>query len=177
VVGCGPLQAPGHRAFSRPELRFGKNCGAAAALRLISTRRQMAGDRPVHSFNLKSEEKFDPKKHVERVLGRVAEGDVTVACWEPGQTSPYHCHPHATEIYFCFEGGGTMRTPEETVTVKPGSFVVHPPGELHEWITGPERTLLFRVRYGGDMSGRTKEWPSNPDFRPRPEDVEYFKAG
>src|SRR5947208_2672400 len=104
----------------------------------------------------------------------VAEGDVTVACWEPGQTSPYHCHPHATEIYFCFEGGGTMRTLDETVTVVPGSFVVHPPGELHEWITGPERTLLFRVRYGGDMSGRTKEWPSNPDWRPRPEDVDYF---
>jgi hypothetical protein len=37
--------------------------------------------------------------------------------------------------------------------------------------------LLFRVRYGDDMSGRTKEWPSNPDFRPRPEDAEYFKAG
>src|SRR5204862_368501 len=93
----------------------------------------------MHAFNLKSEEKFDPKKHVERVLGRVAEGDVTVACWEPGQTSPYHCHPHATEIYFCFEGGGTMRTPDQTVTVTPGSFVVHPPGELHEWITGPAR--------------------------------------
>jgi hypothetical protein len=67
-----------------------------------------------------------------------------------------------------------MRTPDETVTVVPGCFVVHPPGELHEWITGPERTLLFRVRYGGDMSGRTKEWPSNPDWRPRPEDVDYF---
>src|SRR5205823_11394361 len=108
--------------------------------------------------------------------GRVAEGDVTVACWEPGQTSPYHCHPHATEIYFCFEGGGTMRTPDQTVTVTPGSFVVHPPGELHEWITGPARTLLFRVRYGGEMSGRTKEWPSNPDWRPRPEDVDYFAS-
>jgi len=36
----------------------------------------------MHCFNLKSEEKFDPKKHVERVLGRVAEGDVTIACWE-----------------------------------------------------------------------------------------------
>ena len=71
----------------------------------------------MHVFNLKAEEKFDPKKHVERVLGRVGEGDVTVACWEPGQTSPYHCHPHATEIYFCFEGGGTMRTPEGTEKV------------------------------------------------------------
>jgi quercetin dioxygenase-like cupin family protein len=130
----------------------------------------------MHCFNLKAEEKFDPKKHVERVLGRVAEGDVTVACWEPGQTSPYHCHPHATEIYFCFEGGSTMKTPTETVTVAPGSFVVHPPGELHEWQTGPERTLLFRVRYGNDMAGRTKEWPSNPGWRPRPEDAEYFQA-
>ena len=74
------------------------------------------------------------------------------------------------------QGGGTMRTPDETVTVIPGSFVVHPPGELHEWITGAERTLLFRVRYGSDMSGRTKEWPSNPDWRPRAEDISYFSS-
>ncbi len=45
-----------------------------------------------------------------------------------------------------------------------------------EWITGPERTLLFRVRYGQDMAGRTKEWPSNPDWRPRLEDSAYFNA-
>ncbi len=25
----------------------------------------------MHAFNLKNEEKFDPQKHVERVLGRV----------------------------------------------------------------------------------------------------------
>jgi hypothetical protein len=66
------------------------------------------------SFNVKAEEKFDPKHHVEKILGTAGEGDVTVACWEPGQTSPYHCHPNAVELYFCFEGGGTMRTPTET---------------------------------------------------------------
>mgnify|MGYP001460023367 CR=1 FL=1 len=131
----------------------------------------------MHSCNLKAEQRFDPKKHVERVLGRVGGGDVTIACWEAGQTSPYHCHPEATEIYFCFEGGGTMRTPEGSVAVLPGSFVVHPPGELHEYVNGPQRTLLFRIRYGGDMSGRTLEWPGNPDWRPRAEDAAYFKAG
>jgi len=135
-----------------------------------------ASEIPMLNFNLKAEEKFDPKKHVERVLGVVGEGDVTIACWEPGQTSPYHCHPHATEIYFCFEGGGMMRTPSETVEVRAGSFVVHPPGELHEFVTGKERTLLFRVRYGEDMSGRTKEWPSNPNWQPRPQDIAYFRA-
>jgi quercetin dioxygenase-like cupin family protein len=128
----------------------------------------------MQAFDLKTEQAFDPKKHIEKILGVVGEGDVTVACWEPGQTSPYHCHPNATEIYFCFEGGGTMRTPTETIAVKPGCFVVHPRGELHEYANGPTRTLLFRVRYGDDMSTRTKEWPSNPNWQRRPIDVEYF---
>ena len=130
----------------------------------------------MHVFNLNAEQAFDPKKHMERVLGRIGEGDVTIACWEPGQTSPYHCHPNATEIYFCFEGGGRMRTPTETIEIGPGTFVVHPRGELHEYINGPQRTLLFRVRYGDEMSGRTKEWPSNPDWKARPEDVECFRT-
>jgi quercetin dioxygenase-like cupin family protein len=130
----------------------------------------------MHVFNLKAEEAFDPKKHMERVLCRIDEGDVAIACWEPGQTSPYHCHPNATEIYLCFEGGGRMRTPAETIEIGPGSFVVHPRGELHEYINGPQRTLLFRVPYGEEMSGRTKEWPSNPDWQPRPEDAAYFSG-
>src|SRR6516165_10919405 len=103
----------------------------------------------MYAFNLKAEQRFDAKKHMERVLGTTGEGDVTIACWEPGQTSPYHCHPDATEIYFCFEGGGTMRTPSESVALEPGTFVVHPRGELHEYANGGKRTLLFRVRYGG----------------------------
>jgi quercetin dioxygenase-like cupin family protein len=127
-------------------------------------------------FDLEQEQQFSPRKHVEKVLGRVGEGDVTVACWEPGQISPNHLHPNATEIYFCFQGGGTMRTPSGVVDVKPGSFVVHPRGELHEYINGPQRTLLFRVRYGDDMSTRTKDWPSNSDFQARPGDPEWFAA-
>ena len=128
----------------------------------------------MHVFSLKREERWDPVRHVERVLGRVGEGDVTVACWEPGQVSPNHLHPNCTEIYFCFEGGGTMRTPDGVVEVVPGSFVVHPRGELHEYENGPQRTLLFRVRYGEDTSTRTKEWRGNPDWTPRPEDIAHF---
>jgi len=127
-------------------------------------------------FDLSGEKMFDPKRHVEKVLGKVGEGDVTVACWEPGQCSPNHLHPNATEIYFCFEGGGTMRTPGGTVAVKPGAFVVHSRGELHEYINGPQRTLLFRVRYGDDMSTRTKDWPTNPEFRAKPDDAAFFAA-
>ena len=126
-------------------------------------------------FNLLAEQEWNPRHHVEKVLGEIGEGDVTVACWEPGQISPNHCHPEATEIYFCFQGGGKMRTPTGTVDIMPGAFVVHPPGELHEYINGPQRTLLFRVRHGTDMLSRHVGWPSNPDFKQSPEDAEYYR--
>jgi quercetin dioxygenase-like cupin family protein len=129
---------------------------------------------PMHAFDLLQEQGFRADRHVEKILARIEAGDVTVACWEPGQVSPYHAHPHATEIYFCFQGGGSMKTPEATILITPGSFVVHPPGELHEYTNGPERTLLFRVRYGKDMVSRHKAWPSNPTWKPRQEDLEYF---
>ena len=129
----------------------------------------------MHVFSLQKEQQWDPKKHVEKILGNIGEGDVTVACWEPGQISPYHCHPNATEIYFCFEGGGKMRTPERTINVVPGAFVVHPRGELHEYINGPQRTLLFRVRYGEDMSTRHLDNRHISGWKQSAEDADYFK--
>jgi len=126
-------------------------------------------------FSLPAEQEFNPTEHVEKILGRIAEGDVTVACWEPGQISPYHCHPEATEIYFCFQGGGKMRTPDRLVDVAPGSFVVHPAGELHEYINGAQRTLLFRVRYGADMRAHHIDWRGKPDWQQSARDAEYFR--
>lgn len=127
------------------------------------------------AFNLLDEQIFDSKKHVEKILRRYPDGDVTVACWEPGQISPYHCHPNATEIYFCFQGGGVMRTPERTIDVKPGAFVVHPPGELHEYENGTQRTLLFRVRFGDDMVARFIAQRGERDWKQTAEDETYFQ--
>lgn len=127
------------------------------------------------AYDFDSEQEFDPIKHVEKKLGLFGEGDVSIACWEPGQVSPNHCHPDATEIYFCFEGGGVMRTIDEEIEIKKGGLVVHPRGELHEFTNGPERTILFRVRYGKTMVSRTKEWPTNASWEPNKEDLNYFK--
>jgi mannose-6-phosphate isomerase-like protein (cupin superfamily) len=98
-----------------------------------------------------------------------------VACWEAGQCSPYHCHPDATEIYFCFSGGGTMRTPKQTIAVTSGSFVVHPPGEVHEYENGVDRTLLFRVRYGTDMRAHHCGWRGQTDWKQSAADAEYYR--
>jgi len=128
----------------------------------------------VHVFDLAAEQEFNPDVHVEKILRTVAGGDVTVACWEPQQVSPYHCHPDATEIYLCLEGGGLMRTPTEMVEIVPGAFVLHPPGELHEYENGPQRTLLFRVRYGPDLGTRTIAWRTQDSWAPSQQDLDYL---
>lgn len=130
----------------------------------------------MHAFNLKTEQAFSLHKHVEKVLGIEGGGDFTVACWEPGQFSPNHLHPNCIEIYFCFEGGGTMRAAGRVVPVVPGSFVVHPRGELHEYENGRTRTLLFRVRYGEDFSTLTREFKGQPGWKPTEQDIAYFEA-
>ncbi len=128
----------------------------------------------MHVFDIVAEKAFDPAKHVEKILGETGGGDYTVACWEPGQASPYHCHPDCTEIYFCFSGGGTMRTPDTLVDITPGSFVVHPPGELHEYMNGSERTLLYRIRYGTDMKAHAIRWHGHPEWVQPEADKAYF---
>lgn len=130
----------------------------------------------MYVFDLEAEKSFDAHARVERVLTADEGGDFTCACWEPRQVSPYHCHPFATESYMCLEGGGLMHTPDETVEITPGSFVVHPPGELHEYENGPRRSLLYRVRYGSDLSPRTIAWRTQPDWRPEPLDDDYLQA-
>ena len=130
----------------------------------------------MHVFNLRAEQAFDPKKHMERVLGRIDEGDVTVACWEPGQTSPYHCHPNATEIYLCFEGGGGMRTPTETIEIGsdrgPSSFIRE--ASCTNTSTARNAPSCSACATARKCPVRTKEWPSNPDWTPRPQDIAYF---
>jgi mannose-6-phosphate isomerase-like protein (cupin superfamily) len=131
----------------------------------------------MHVFDIKREQGFGRERHVkkEKILGKIGGGDFAVAYWEPGQISPYHCHPDATEIYFCFRGGGRMRTPERIVDLTPGCFTVHPPGELHEYENGPRRTQLFRVRYGKDMVSRFIDWRGRADWEQHPEDAKYFR--
>lgn len=125
-------------------------------------------------FDLRKEEKFDPDRHMELILHKFGGGDVTVACWDPGQISPNHCHPDATEIYYCVYGGGRMKTPDRTVDIVPGAFVLHPPGEVHEYENGDERTVLFRIRVGDDMTSRHIEWRGHPEAKQSPEDAAYF---
>jgi hypothetical protein len=69
-----------------------------------------------------------------------------------------------------------MRTPKETIAVMPGAFVVHPPGEVHEYENGAARTLLFRVRYGSDMAAHHIAWRGRDGWSQSAEDAAYYRA-
>jgi quercetin dioxygenase-like cupin family protein len=126
------------------------------------------------NFDLHKEAEFATQHHVEKILERVGDGDVTVACWSPGQISPNHCHPFCSELYLCIYGGGLMRTETRDVEVTPGSFVLHPPGEVHEYVNGPQNTLLFRVRYGGDPASCHCDDRGVFNWVQKASDAEYF---
>jgi hypothetical protein len=51
-----------------------------------------------------------------------------------------------------------MNVPGRRIDIIPGAFCGHPPGELHEFVNGDGRSVLFRVRYGGPKTTRIKEW-------------------
>jgi mannose-6-phosphate isomerase-like protein (cupin superfamily) len=115
------------------------------------------------------------RRHVERILGEVGDGDYTVACWEPGQISPHHSHPNCTEIYLCLSGKGIMNVLGRSIDITPGAFRFHPPAELHEFVNGDGRSVLFRVRYGRPKTTRIKEWRGNSQWKPTSEDTACFE--
>lgn len=52
---------------------------------------------------------------------------------------------------------------------------MHPPGEAHEYVNGPQRTLLFRVRYGEDRSAQHVHDRGTPGWEQSERDAAYFR--
>ena len=69
-----------------------------------------------------------------------------------------------------------MRSLDQEIQLTPGSYVLHPPGELHEFTNGIERTVLYRVRFGDDMSSRHYQNRSAPMWSQSEEDAAYFAS-
>jgi quercetin dioxygenase-like cupin family protein len=129
----------------------------------------------MRAFDIGSDIRFATRRHVEKVLVAEHGGDFSVACWEAGQISPYHCHPEAIEAYYCVMGGGTMRTPAGSISLAPGALVIHPLGELHEYENGSERSVLLRVRYGEDVGGYELARRGDPSWRQPDRDAAFFR--
>jgi AraC-like DNA-binding protein len=95
-----------------------------------------------------------------------------------------HRHEHAWELIYLCEGAVTERLGNEAIEMRPGTFVVHPPGSVHgdsaegdyflyHILVTPDRSLDW-PRFGSDPDGEpirallkmvVREWYSNAPHR------------
>lgn len=109
--------------------------------------------------DLDAAREFSPTHHVHRSLTSTARSDISIACWEPGQTSPIHFHPHADEIYHVLVGEGIFSDGRTEGRLGPGGTVIFPAGEVHQ-VTAVTRMVLYRVQAGADRGAEALDaWP------------------
>src|SRR5262245_45048677 len=100
-------------------------------------------------IDLKAAREFSPDDHVHQSLTATQRSDISIACWERGQTSPIHNHPGADEIYHVIEGSGVFNDGRVERKLRPGDTVIFPAGEVHQ-VTALTRMVLYRVQAGAD---------------------------
>lgn len=72
--------------------------------------------------------------------------DVERVCVPPGMTNwPFHRHAAQWEMYMILAGRGKVRTSEETLGIRAGDFIVHPPGEAHRIVNDSGEDLVYYV--------------------------------
>ena len=57
----------------------------------------------MEKYNFDQEKEFDPIKHVEKKLGLFGEGDVSIACWEPGRLAQIIVIPKLLKYIFALK--------------------------------------------------------------------------
>jgi quercetin dioxygenase-like cupin family protein len=111
--------------------------------------------------DLKKAEEFSPTHHVHKTLTDTPLSDISIACWEPGQTSPIHHHPGADEIYHVIEGEGIFSDGRTERRLGPGGTVIFPAGDVHQ-VQAVTRMVLYRVQAGPDRHAEALEaWPAS----------------
>src|SRR5574341_1738136 len=100
-------------------------------------------------IDLERAKEFHSQHHIRKTLAETDRCAVSIACWEPGQTSPIHSHPGADEIYHVLEGEGLFRDGRTERRLGPGGTVVFPAGEVHQ-VHSLTRMVLYRLQAGAE---------------------------
>jgi quercetin dioxygenase-like cupin family protein len=111
-------------------------------------------------LDLAGAKQFSPTHHIYKTLAETPHSAISVVGWEPGQTSPIHCHPGADEIYHVLEGEGLFHDGKSERRLGPGATVIFPAGEVHR-VTAVTRMVLYRVQAGRDRHPEMVDaWPA-----------------
>ena len=112
----------------------------------------MAFTDSVTTVNLNDLIEFDRDARV--VRKKIVQSEIIVSeivCYEPGQLTKTHHHPHQDEIFYCFQGKGVVTFSErDDIPIEQGSVVFVPSGTEHGVETvGDERLVLVFAKGPG----------------------------
>lgn len=74
---------------------------------------------------------YSPERQTRKKLIASENLVVELVCYEPGQATAPHLHPHQDEIFHVIEGGGTILVDADEEPVSAGSIVFVPAGSRH----------------------------------------------
>ena len=97
----------------------------------------------VQAVNINDLKKYSPDARVNQPLLDSKDLVTRMNCYEPGQITPLHMHPHDDEVVFCVEGRGAVTFEErDAVPLVPGSLVSLPAGLAHRLEAAPDSRMV-----------------------------------
>ncbi len=119
----------------------------------------MAFTNTVTAINLDDMIEFDKGKRL--VRKKIVQSEIIVSeivCYEPGQFTKSHVHPHQDEIFHCIQGKGVVTlTERDDIPIEQGSVVFVPSGIEHGVETIGDNRLVLVFAKGPGVP--------NPDIR------------
>src|SRR5262245_31858401 len=97
----------------------------------------------VQSVNINELKRYSPEARVNQPLLSSKDLVTRMNCYEPGQVTPLHLHPHDDEVVFCVEGRGAVTFEERAaVPLQPGTLVSLPAGLAHRIEAAPDSRMV-----------------------------------
>jgi len=86
----------------------------------------------VQSIDINSVKRFAQDARVNQPLVRSNDFVTRMNCYEPGQVTPFHVHPHDDEVIYCVEGRGAITfATRDSIPMHSGALVILPAGLPH----------------------------------------------
>jgi len=116
----------------------------------------MATPGTVQAVNINDLKRYAPDARTNQPLLASKDLVTRMNCYEPGQITPLHMHPHDDEVVFCVEGRGAVTFEErDAVPMVPGTLVSLPAGLAHRLEAAPDsRMVLIYTTNAGYTSVR-----------------------
>ena len=86
----------------------------------------------VQSLNINDLKKYSTEARVNLPLMASKDFVTRMNCYEPGQVTPFHLHPHDDEVIYCVEGRGAITFADRPDSpLAPGTVISLPAGLPH----------------------------------------------